>query len=639
MAFALLFLPGLATGDVVPAGPEFRVNTYTTSDQSIYPQSLCRGADGGFVVVWETFLPDDVFGQRFDSAGARLGGEFRANTYPTGRQSTARVACDAAGNFVVVWNSMGQDGSFGGSFGQRFARDGTRLGVEFRLNGYTTNNQIRAVVGVDAAGNFVAVWDDASQEGSAFGVFGRRFDSAGTPLGTEFRVNTYTTGDQLGVHLAVAPGGEFVVVWRSDGQDGDGQGVFAQAFASTGDRAGPEFRVNAFTTELQNVNAVTPDGAGGFVAVWSNIATGSMENGAIARRISAAGAPVGTEFRVHTYAPSAGFAPAVAADADGDLVFVWSSGFLDGDGSGIFGRRYDSSGVPVGTEFRVNTYTPGPQGASSAVAADVDGDFIVVWNSLGQDGDGFGVYAQRFQDPCGNGALETGEQCDVGDRRPGAGRCCSPTCQALAAGAACPDDGVACTADACDGGGACAHVARADACVACEACDPSLGCVARARTDCRHPRQASLLLANRSRDAKDRLAFGWKKGAATTVADLGDPLASTGYALCVFDRQGGTDRLVLKAAAPAGAGWRKAGRRGFRFRARTGLASVAVKSGADGKASAAAAGKGGALALPGLGLTPPVEAQLQAGPGGACFAGTFAAPRKNTPALFRAKGD
>ena len=55
-------------------------------------------------------------------AGAqkRLGGEFQVNTYTTSSQSGPSVAMDGAGNFVVVWQSSGQDGSSGGVFGQRF---------------------------------------------------------------------------------------------------------------------------------------------------------------------------------------------------------------------------------------------------------------------------------------------------------------------------------------------------------------------------------------------------------------------------------------------------------------------------------------------------------------------------------------
>jgi hypothetical protein len=46
-----------------------------------------------------------------------------------------------------------------------------------------------------AAGDFVVVWTGQFADGYGVGgpgIVGQRFDSAGNPLGVEFRVNTYT---------------------------------------------------------------------------------------------------------------------------------------------------------------------------------------------------------------------------------------------------------------------------------------------------------------------------------------------------------------------------------------------------------------------------------------------------------------
>src|SRR5699024_6024784 len=66
------------------------------------------------------------------------------------------------------------------------------------------------------------------------------------------------------------------------------------------------------------------------------------------------------------------------------------------DGSGVFAQRYDADGTADGTAFRVNTTTTGDQ-ADSAVAMDAAGDFVVSWTDLsGADGDGWGVFARRY---------------------------------------------------------------------------------------------------------------------------------------------------------------------------------------------------------------------------------------------------
>jgi uncharacterized repeat protein (TIGR01451 family) len=84
----------------------------------------------------------------------------------------------------------------------------------------------------------------------------------------------------------------------------------------------------------------------------------------------------------------------VASDASGAFVIAWQ-GYGQGDAYGVYAQRYHSDGTPDGGEFQVNTYTTNSQTGPSA-AMDVDGDLVVAWQSYGQDGSGYGVYAQRY---------------------------------------------------------------------------------------------------------------------------------------------------------------------------------------------------------------------------------------------------
>lgn len=86
--------------------------------------------------------------------------------------------------------------------------------------------------------------------------------------------------------------------------------------------------------------------------------------------------------------------PAVALNDRGDGVVVWESFGEDGSHFGIFARRY-RNGAPVGGSFRVNTFTTGRQDAPD-VAMDAAGRFVVVWRSSLQDGPGGTIYGQRF---------------------------------------------------------------------------------------------------------------------------------------------------------------------------------------------------------------------------------------------------
>src|SRR5688572_11974806 len=67
---------------------------------------------------------------------------------------------------------------------------------EFRVNTYTDSNQSWSSVGLDASGAGVAVWESTGQDGDAGGIYAQRFNPSGTPIGSEFRVNTTTVGNQ-----------------------------------------------------------------------------------------------------------------------------------------------------------------------------------------------------------------------------------------------------------------------------------------------------------------------------------------------------------------------------------------------------------------------------------------------------------
>ena len=91
------------------------------------------------------------------------------------------------------------------------------------MNTYTTQEQTSPRVASDEQGNFVVTWWGDYQDGSSYGVFARRFQADGTQLGPEFRLNTYTTGQQWFPDLAVAPDGGFVAAWVDGYQSGSPQ--------------------------------------------------------------------------------------------------------------------------------------------------------------------------------------------------------------------------------------------------------------------------------------------------------------------------------------------------------------------------------------------------------------------------------
>jgi hypothetical protein len=160
------------------------------------------------------------------------GEQFLVNTHTTNLQGYPAVAADADGDFIVVWSSLGQDGSRFGVYGQRYDASGVAQGGEFRINQFTTELQFRPAVSMDAGGDFCVAWTSFTQDGSGYGIYARRFSASGVAQGDEFRVNALTSGHQNYPSLAMDPGGDFVVAWHSQHQDGSAYGIYAQRYAA-----------------------------------------------------------------------------------------------------------------------------------------------------------------------------------------------------------------------------------------------------------------------------------------------------------------------------------------------------------------------------------------------------------------------
>ena len=78
--------------------------------------------------------------------------------------------------------------------------------------------------------------------------------------------------------------------------------------------------------------------------------------------------------------------PSIGVTPSGDFMVVWENGGgYDGSATGVVGRVFDSSGSPLTAEFVVNDFRTGNQ-RDAAIAADANGNFVVVWESyLNQD--------------------------------------------------------------------------------------------------------------------------------------------------------------------------------------------------------------------------------------------------------------
>jgi len=136
------------------------------------------------------------------------------------------------------------------------------------------------------------------------------------------------------------------------------------------------------------------------VVVWdSSNLTNTQDGdgtGVFGQLFDTSGQRLGSEFQINSYTSANQYGPRVSSSSTGSFVVSWqATGAIDGDSHGVFARRFASDASALGSEFQVNSYTTSFQ-YRPAIAHLSSDEFVIVWTSAGVDGQSTGVAAQRF---------------------------------------------------------------------------------------------------------------------------------------------------------------------------------------------------------------------------------------------------
>ncbi|GIT86743.1 S-layer family protein [Roseobacter sp. OBYS 0001] len=328
-------------------GPEFQVNTTVTSSQ--FDADVAGLNDGGWVVVWDDDTITGVRLNRYDASGALIASEVQVETETSSSQFQPQVTGLSNGGYVVTWTSVNSstagDGNSNGVFGQLFNAAGARVGGEIAINEQTISAQDTAAVAALSGGRFVVAWEEndvANGDGSSSSLSARIFDSSGSPEGAEFQVNSFVNNAQSVPKVATLDNGDFVVVWRSEGQDSSSGGIYYQRYSDAGVAIGAETRVNDTVIGDQTFPDIIALDTGGFVIGWTDTSVPAPGNGqdVFVQVFDADGTRLDSETRVNTEVLSTQNEIALAALPNGNYVVQWTSETSgtagDGDSRGVF---------------------------------------------------------------------------------------------------------------------------------------------------------------------------------------------------------------------------------------------------------------------------------------------------------------
>ena len=397
----------------VTAQNEFLVNTTKTGGQFL--SSVSTLTDGGYVIAWTdtSYSGADADGdlvraQRYFANGQLNGKEFVVDTAIDGSQREPKTTALANGGFVITWednSGKGGDAS-GSSIKARVYDSNGHGGSEILVNTTTAGSQNGAAITTLSDGRFVVSWEDEGGDGSGSGIRARVFNADGSALGSDFLVNTVTTGDQDLVSVASLKGsnaGNFVVTWQDNSglntlnnDDTRAGSIKAQVYSIVDGvitKVGVETLVDTKGINFANdVAHVTGLSDGGFAVSWeasTNFGPDRDDSAIKLQLFNANGTKRGSEIVVNTSGDEYQRKPVLRELSNGNIVVVWddeSEENGDADGHSIKAQVLDANGNRVGGEFLVNASTRGDQQFSS-VDALANGSFIVTWTDSSGVGD------------------------------------------------------------------------------------------------------------------------------------------------------------------------------------------------------------------------------------------------------------
>ncbi len=309
--------------------------------------SICRLSNDSIVVTWQSDEQDGedfgVYAKIFNSTLDNQTSEFLVNTNITNIQQKPSVSRINNNSFIIVWESRYQDGDGYGIYAKIFNLTGNNQTDEFQVNTYTNNSQQNPCVCSLTNGNFIITWDSLGQDGYQTGVFMKMFNSTGHNMTDDIQVNGYYEYIQSNPSICYLSNNSFAVSWASENQDGDNYGVFAKIFNSSCHNQTGDIQVNTYFNEAQSHPSMSNFSNGYFVITWQSVEQDGDGYGVFYKLFDSNGKNLTDDIQANTFWIDYQRNPSVHCYLDNNFVIVWDGEEIIGDYQDIFFKviRYE----------------------------------------------------------------------------------------------------------------------------------------------------------------------------------------------------------------------------------------------------------------------------------------------------------
>ncbi len=324
--------------------------------------------------------------------------EFIVNTDTTYEKYLPVISMDISGNFVICWLEYSDDEYI---YGRKYNIYGGISPIFQVANGpIKSYGSDHPSISLSDDGNFVVCWSGLEY------IFGKIFSSTCQPITQTFQVTDATWAYEVdAAHSSVSmnSSGEFVVCWE-DGRDGwweydqwgreywvSNTNVYAQVYDSSGNPYSSygNFRVAGwyFSDAWEGYPAVALNDSGRYVICW--IGSGNVWFKMFNVPVNA----ISSDVIVNSVCQVTYTRPAIAIDNNGNFAIVWK-----GEDGNIYLQQYNSNGVQIGTNIRVNDSPGNVERTNPSIAMSKDGSKIVVaWTEYRTSSTNPDIYAQIYE--------------------------------------------------------------------------------------------------------------------------------------------------------------------------------------------------------------------------------------------------
>ena len=127
-----------------------------------------------------------------------------------------------------------------------------RILSDTQINTWTANNQENPSIASLSDNNFVVVWESYLQNGNGYNIYGQIFYSNGIKKGNEFPITNYTNSIQTFPKVAASSAGKFMVVWMTQESALPAfNHIYGKIFLNNGIKSIDELLINTYIPNSQ----------------------------------------------------------------------------------------------------------------------------------------------------------------------------------------------------------------------------------------------------------------------------------------------------------------------------------------------------------------------------------------------------